>query len=311
MIHSEPKPWHDERRERLRGAIQTAALACFTDKGLGGATMAEIARLAGVSPGALYLHFKSKQELFASLGRPDLDQPAARVRERRTQILTAALKTFSEKGYSAATMDEIAAGAGLSKAALYGHFESKEELFVGVLRDAAFVDEFERLWACHRAERFPEQPTARDPYEYLLQYATAFLRAHRDPQHLELMRFVLTEGMRDVNVAAVIFEKMARKTSLELAAQLVKLGLGTQDELGMPAQALTGMLFSWVLTHRVLAQPPVRTQAGGPAAGRATKRLDGDEETKVAKQVVRLFLYGLSGYTSALRKLKRNTKRQS
>jgi len=51
----------------------------------------------------------------------------------RTRILESAHRVFSQKGYREATMDEIAKGLGLSKAALYRYYQSKEELFREIL----------------------------------------------------------------------------------------------------------------------------------------------------------------------------------
>jgi len=44
-------------------------------------------------------------------------------------IFESAIKIFSESGYRGATMDDIAANAGLVKGTLYYHFKSKEEIF--------------------------------------------------------------------------------------------------------------------------------------------------------------------------------------
>jgi AcrR family transcriptional regulator len=44
-------------------------------------------------------------------------------------IFESAIKIFSKSGYRGATMDDIAANAGLAKGTLYYHFESKEEIF--------------------------------------------------------------------------------------------------------------------------------------------------------------------------------------
>lgn len=50
-----------------RNRVLQAALEVFAEKGYHEATMDEVAKVAQVSKGALYLHFPSKQELFASL----------------------------------------------------------------------------------------------------------------------------------------------------------------------------------------------------------------------------------------------------
>ncbi len=54
---------------------------------------------------------------------------AARPRNRRQLIVEAAGRVFSERGYHAASMEEIAAGVGITAAALYRHFPNKYTLF--------------------------------------------------------------------------------------------------------------------------------------------------------------------------------------
>ncbi|MFD8256380.1 TetR family transcriptional regulator, partial [Streptomyces werraensis] len=56
------------------------------------------------------------------------------IRTRHT-ILQAAAKVFEEHGYQAATISEILSEAGVTKGALYFHFQSKEHLAQGVLTE--------------------------------------------------------------------------------------------------------------------------------------------------------------------------------
>ncbi|MFO7667292.1 MAG: TetR/AcrR family transcriptional regulator [Desulfobacterales bacterium] len=53
--------------ERRRQQIIVAARRVFSSKGLNKATMEDIAREAELSPGTIYLYFKNKDELYASL----------------------------------------------------------------------------------------------------------------------------------------------------------------------------------------------------------------------------------------------------
>jgi AcrR family transcriptional regulator len=52
---------------------------------------------------------------------------------RREEILAAALACFAEGGYYETTVDDIAARAGLSKGAVYWHFDGKREIFLAAL----------------------------------------------------------------------------------------------------------------------------------------------------------------------------------
>lgn len=57
-------------------------------------------------------------------------------RERRAQLLRAALEVFVANGYHAAAMDDIAESAGVSKPVLYQHFPGKFELYLALLEGA-------------------------------------------------------------------------------------------------------------------------------------------------------------------------------
>ncbi len=66
-------------------------------------------------------------------GRPP--QPPAMVRERRHQILTAAIDVFGSHGFHGATMQAIATKAGMSVGLIYQYFEDKDELLFEVIND--------------------------------------------------------------------------------------------------------------------------------------------------------------------------------
>jgi AcrR family transcriptional regulator len=77
-----------------------------------------------------------------------MSREALRERQRQVRedaILDAADELLSEQGYAEMSMDELAARAGVSKATLYQHFPSKEDLVVAGLvramrRGAAAID---------------------------------------------------------------------------------------------------------------------------------------------------------------------------
>jgi AcrR family transcriptional regulator len=56
-----------------------------------------------------------------------------RSEETRAKILESAVKLFSTRGFSAASVDDICEEAGISKGAFYHHFESKQALFLALL----------------------------------------------------------------------------------------------------------------------------------------------------------------------------------
>ncbi len=53
--------------------------------------------------------------------------------ERREQILAAATEVFARSGFAATGLDDVAQAAGVSRAILYRHFESKTDLYRAAL----------------------------------------------------------------------------------------------------------------------------------------------------------------------------------
>src|SRR5258708_2193738 len=53
----------------------------------------------------------------------------------RRAILDACLKLFARHGFSTTSIDDIASAAGITKGAVYWHFENKEELFQAILEE--------------------------------------------------------------------------------------------------------------------------------------------------------------------------------
>jgi AcrR family transcriptional regulator len=66
-------------------------------------------------------------------------QPSRRERERiarRQEIIDAARLVFARKGFTEATLDDVAELAEFGKGTLYNYFENKEALFASVLQDS-------------------------------------------------------------------------------------------------------------------------------------------------------------------------------
>ena len=56
---------------------------------------------------------------------------------RHDRILAAAEKVFEAHGYAAATMDAVAAEAGVAKGSIYNYFKSKHDLFAQIFNEMA------------------------------------------------------------------------------------------------------------------------------------------------------------------------------
>ena len=54
-------------------------------------------------------------------------------KERQSQIMDAAMKVFTQKGYANARVDDIVDASGLSKGAIYHHYEGKKDIFLSLI----------------------------------------------------------------------------------------------------------------------------------------------------------------------------------
>ncbi|MGR6316563.1 TetR/AcrR family transcriptional regulator [Micromonospora soli] len=93
---------------------------------------------------------------------------------REQQMLDAAVKVFSRRGFHAASMDEIADDAGISKPMVYAYLGTKEELFVACLHR-----EGTRMMEAIAGAAAPDLP-ADDRLWRGLRAFFGFVGAHRD-----------------------------------------------------------------------------------------------------------------------------------
>jgi AcrR family transcriptional regulator len=84
-------------KARTREALLLAAEEVFADRGYGGASVDEIARVAGVSVGSVYVHFENKQALFAALITRQADADADRSVSAASEGRATALARFDEQ----------------------------------------------------------------------------------------------------------------------------------------------------------------------------------------------------------------------
>ncbi|HEX2355524.1 MAG TPA: TetR/AcrR family transcriptional regulator [Micromonosporaceae bacterium] len=93
---------------------------------------------------------------------------------REQQMLDSAVRAFSRRGFHAASMDDIAEDAGISKPMVYAYVGTKEELFLACLRR-----EVDRLMAAVARVVEPDLPPDEQLWRGLRAFF-GFVGAHRD-----------------------------------------------------------------------------------------------------------------------------------
>lgn len=96
-------PWRADHKEQTRARIVEAAAASFREHGIGGIGIADVMRRAGLTHGAFYAYFASKEELVAEMQRLVTESRRARVasalgeRARHEQLMAFAETYLSSR----------------------------------------------------------------------------------------------------------------------------------------------------------------------------------------------------------------------
>jgi len=132
---------------------------------------------------------------------------------KRQAILKAAAEVFREVGFERASMSEIRARVGGSKATLYNYFPSKEKLFFEVMHHAKALELEAIVGALN--------PDADDLKQELLHFGQKLLAVLYSPEAIAVRRLVIAES-RHSDVGKVSFEQTTVPTEKHVAKFLKK-----------------------------------------------------------------------------------------
>lgn len=132
-------------------------------------------------------------------------------KERRAQIIDAALNVFAREGFNGAKIKKIAGEAGASEALIYRHFKTKEDLYRTALGE--HLDVHSMSVDCKAAM------ANRDDYGVFGAFASHVLDFYRrDSRSIRLILFSALEGSPITGA----FHTIKEKTTIELLADYIK-----------------------------------------------------------------------------------------
>jgi AcrR family transcriptional regulator len=132
---------------------------------------------------------------------------------KRLAILNAAAEVFREVGFERASMSEICARVGGSKATLYNYFPSKERLFFEVMYQANEV-EFETIVGSLNLD-------AVDTKAELLRFGGDLLRFMYSPAAIAIRRLAIAES-RNSDIGKMCYERAVEPVQKRVAEFLKK-----------------------------------------------------------------------------------------
>jgi AcrR family transcriptional regulator len=149
--------------------------------------------------------------------------------QTRARLLEAAAEVFAARGYERATLEDVAAAAGLTKGAVYSNFPGKEELFFALMKDR--VDERLAL----ASEAVTRQATAAGAVSDAGSELAALISTESD-WHLLFIEF-WARAVRDPRISGE-FARKRRTVRASIAAFLEQQAVREDVDLPAPADQL-------------------------------------------------------------------------
>jgi len=183
-----------------------------------------------------------------------MTKPTKRTRRpeaRPDEILDAALSVFTETGFAAARVEDIAARAGLSKGAIYLYFPSKEAMLNALVEQSAGA-------LAKAGEKLVASGAASDPEAAYRAVLTMILTAMVNPEVSAAPRLVLSEAQRFPELAAYyrtnVIDTGQRTMRALLEAGMVK-GVFRPVEAEAAMRAFAGPAIAHMLLTTIFHAP--------------------------------------------------------
>lgn len=166
-----PQDRKQQERQARRRRIQAAAREVFAERGYAKASIEHIAKQAGLSVGAIYLYFRSKEDLYVSLLEETLAHLDADLAARRAEVDTGErlsatfdrllawagadvegtriVRLLSQPGVRPQLSDEVVTEVGAGMTRLRDHLGAclADGIHAGVYRDINAGEVADLLWA--------------------------------------------------------------------------------------------------------------------------------------------------------------------
>src|SRR5215813_3983951 len=110
-------------------------------------------------------------------------------KDRRQDILKAAMELFAQKGFRGTTTRDLAAHADINEAIIFRHFNTKDELY------RAILEEKNKQWQSSQFDELQQLALSGDDFQFMARIGHALLDRHeRDTTFMRLFLFSALEG---------------------------------------------------------------------------------------------------------------------
>lgn len=170
------------------------------------------------------------------------------VEDRREQIIDAAMRVFSQKGFTKATNKDIAREAGITPGLIYYYFESKEALLQALLESRSPMQLVASL---------SPQVLSLSPESFLRFLVLRVLDIVEGENFIGLMRVMIPEIVYNPDVpplAAEFIQRVLAFLSGYLSSKM-KTGELRRTDPALAAQVLLGSVIIFVMRRQIVRDP--------------------------------------------------------
>ena len=173
--------------------------------------------------------------------------------ERRAEILRAAAHCFGTRGFHGTTTRDVAAGVGITEAALYRYFPGKEAIYAAILE--------ERIAAADLIGPLEPAVRAGDDRGVFTGLALALLQSvEADPSFLRLMLYSALEGHEMARPFQDTRMRQYREFLAGYIARRAREGAFRSVDPALGARAFIGMVVDHLIVRQVFGQRDVYPQ---------------------------------------------------
>ena len=170
------------------------------------------------------------------------------VEDRREQIIDAAMRAFSQKGYSRATNKDIAREAGITPGLIYHYFENKEALFKAIIEGRSPLKLINSL---------PQQVFTMPPDIFLRFLIIQVLGIIEEEKFGQLFRVIFSELIYNPKITQLVTGVLQQALGFltnYFAAQ-IESGKVRHTDPALTAQVFFGSVIAFVLRRQILRDP--------------------------------------------------------
>lgn len=170
------------------------------------------------------------------------------VEDRREQIIDAAMRVFSQKGFTKATNKDIARAAGITPGLIYHYFESKEAVLTAILENRSPL----RL-----VGSLPAQVLELPPEAFFRILIPQVLDLIEGETFIQLIKVFLPEAIHNQSIAPFIAGTLQRVMAFLAGYLQTSMETGTlrSTDPSLAAQILIGSVIAFVLRRQLLHDP--------------------------------------------------------